>query len=116
MDNERCIFCKIITGQAPARLLYRDEQVTAFWDAHPIAPIHILVVPNRHIDSLKEAVPADEALLGHMELVARQLAEQNSVAQSGYRLVINTGPNAGQSVFHLHLHLIGGRYLPFRFE
>jgi histidine triad (HIT) family protein len=116
MDQEHCIFCKIIAGQAPARVIYRDDQAIAFWDAHPIAPIHILIVPVRHIESLKTAGSDDEGLIGHLALVARQLAEQNGVAQTGYRLVINTGPHAGQSVFHLHLHLIGGRHLPFRFE
>jgi histidine triad (HIT) family protein len=111
-----CIFCKILAGEAPAAILYRDEQVTAFRDARPISPVHVLVVPNRHIASLADAAVEDEPLLGHMLLVGRQMAVQEGIETSGYRLVVNTGPDAGQSVFHLHLHVIGGRPLPFRFE
>jgi len=111
-----CIFCRIIAGDAPAQILYRDDQVTVFQDSHPIAPVHILVVPNEHIASLNDCDLKHEALLGHMTCVARRLAAQHGIEESGYRLVINTGPHAGQSVFHLHLHLLGGRHLPFRFE
>lgn len=111
-----CIFCKIIANEAPAKILYRDGLVTAFHDARPITPVHILVVPNAHISSLNEMVVGQESLLGHMVMVARQLALQEGLGQSGYRIVINTGPQAGQSVFHLHLHIIGGRPMPFRFE
>jgi len=111
-----CIFCKIIAGETPGSILFRDEQVTAFRDARPIAPVHVLVVPNRHISSLADAAKADETLLGHMLLVGREMAAHEGIQASGYRLVLNTGPDAGQSVFHLHLHVIGGRPLPFRFE
>ena len=111
-----CIFCRIIAGQVPGSILYRDDRVTAFKDARPIAPVHVLVVPNQHIASLEDATPADEGLMGHMLRVGRQMAAQEGVEKSGYRLVINTGPDAGQSVFHLHLHVIGGRSLPFKFE
>ena len=111
-----CIFCRIIAGEIPGSILYRDDQVTAFNDARPIAPVHVLVIPNRHIASLADATPTDENLLGHLLLVGRQMAVQEGVEKSGYRLVINTGPDAGQSVFHLHLHMIGGRPLPFKFE
>jgi histidine triad (HIT) family protein len=111
-----CIFCRILEGSVPAQILYQDEQVTAFQDVHPIAPVHILVIPNEHIESVNEIEPRHEALLGHMLVVARRLAQDNGVQESGYRLVINTGAHAGQSVFHLHLHLLGGRHLPFRFE
>ena len=114
MDN--CIFCRIVSGESPAKLLFHDSLVTAFEDSHPIAPVHVLVVPNRHIPTLADAEPADEPLLGHMILVGRQMAILKGIDRSGYRLVINTGPDAGQSVFHLHLHVIGGRALPFRFE
>jgi histidine triad (HIT) family protein len=110
-----CIFCKILSGDAPAKIDYRDDQVTAFEDAHPIAPVHVLVVPNRHIVSLGDAQLVDELLLGHMVLVGHQMSKLKGVDRSGYRLVINTGRDAGQSVFHLHLHVIGGRPLPFRF-
>lgn len=111
-----CIFCKIVAGQAAAEILYQDEWVTAFRDRHPIAPVHDLIVPNHHIASVNEADGEDEAVLGHLFSIARQLAAREGVEVSGYRLVVNTGPNAGQSVFHVHMHLIGGRHLPFRFE
>ena len=111
-----CIFCKVLAGETPGNILYRDDQVTAFRDARPIAPVHILVVSNRHITSLEDAATEDETLLGHMLLVGRKIATQEGIRASGYRLVVNTGPDAGQSVFHLHLHVIGGRLLPFRFE
>jgi histidine triad (HIT) family protein len=111
-----CIFCKIIAGEASAKILFHDELVTVFQDSHPIAPVHFLVIPNRHIATLEEVTSQDEALLGHMTLVGRQIASQQGIRQSGYRLVINTGPDAGQSVFHVHLHVIGGRRLPFKFE
>jgi histidine triad (HIT) family protein len=111
-----CIFCRIINGEAPATIVFADEFVTAFFDIHPITPVHILVVPNEHIESVNEVEEKHAALLGHMIVVARQLAFANGLDQRGYRLVINTGPEAGQSVFHLHLHLIGGRRMPFRFQ
>ncbi len=111
-----CIFCRIIAGEAPATILYADELVTAFYDIHPITPVHILVVPNRHIESVNDIRKEDATLLGHLIVIARQLASTHGLEQRGYRLVINTGPEAGQSVFHLHLHLIGGRRMPFRFQ
>ncbi len=111
-----CIFCEIIAGRLPAAVLYQDERITAFRDAAPIAPVHILLVPNRHIASVNDAAPEDETVLGHLITVARQLAQAQNLQESGYRLVINTGPDAGQSVFHLHMHLIGGRKMPFHFK
>ncbi len=117
MKKENCIFCKIVMGQAPAKILYQDEVVTAFRDLYPVAPTHILVVPNEHFDSLDTLDESqDNPLLAHMTRVARRLAAQDGVQGSGYRLVINTGPDAGQSVFHLHLHVLGGRRMPFRFD
>jgi histidine triad (HIT) family protein len=111
-----CIFCQIIAGKAPAKIVYSDHQVTAFTNLNPIAPVHLLVVPNIHLQSVNDTMRENEAVLGHLITVARQLAVESGVDQSGYRLVINTGPDGGQSVFHLHLHLIGGRRLPFLFE
>jgi histidine triad (HIT) family protein len=108
-----CIFCRIIAGQAPARILYQDEQAIAFRDIHPVAPTHILVIPNRHIVSVNQLTEQDEALVGHLFGIARQLARQEGLEQTGYRLIVNTGPNAGQAVFHLHLHLIGGQQMRF---
>ena len=104
-----CVFCKIVNSKIPADIVHRDELVTAFRDSNPQAPTHILIVPNRHIRSLNELQAGDETLIGYMFSVATKLAIQESVGQNGYRMVINTGANGGQTVFHLHLHLIGGR-------
>jgi histidine triad (HIT) family protein len=111
-----CVFCKIISGESPARILYRDDLVTAFRDNHPIAATHILIVTNRHIGSVNELEPEDESLVGHMVMVAKLLAAQKGIAEGGYRLVVNTGAHGGQTVFHLHLHLIGGRLARFALE
>jgi histidine triad (HIT) family protein len=104
-----CIFCKIVDGTTKADVLFRDEQVTVFRDVHPAAPTHILVVPNRHIDSVNALEEADAALVGHMFVVAKEIAAREGLAQGGYRLTVNTGAQGGQTVFHMHLHLIGGR-------
>jgi histidine triad (HIT) family protein len=104
-----CIFCRIISHTVPATLMYEDSSVTAFRDIHPVAPTHILIVPNRHIASVNDLTAEDEPLIGHLFTVARQLAAQEGIAQSGYRLILNTGLNGGQTVPHLHLHLIGGQ-------
>lgn len=106
-----CIFCQIIAGHLPAEVVYQDEHITAFRDIHPKAPVHILIIPNRHIESINELQPEDATLMGQLFLVARQLAEQEGIKDSGYRLVINTGPHGGQTVFHLHVHLLGKRHL-----
>ena len=108
-----CIFCKILSGETPASVIYRDEQVTAFRDTHPIARTHILIIPNRHIASVNELEPGDEALVGHMVLVAKELAAQAGVAENGYRLMINTGTHGGQTIPHLHVHLIAGKLARF---
>ena len=108
-----CIFCKIVAGQAPATILYQDEVATAFRDIHPVAPTHVLVVPNRHIPSVNDLVPGDEALVGYLVTIAGQVARQEGIDQTGYRLILNTGPDSGQAVFHLHLHVIGGRRMRF---
>jgi len=109
MDD--CIFCKIVAGDVDAKLLYEDDAVVAFADVSPMAPVHALVVPKKHVASVEEAGPEDRELLGHMVRAARKLARELGVADSGYRLVINTGPDATQTVPHLHLHLLGGRAL-----
>lgn len=105
-----CIFCRIVRDEATARIVYRDEEVTAFHDLHPQAPVHILIVPNRHIVGIAQVEAKDEPLLGRLFSVARRLAEEMGIVE-GYRLVINNGRGAGQSVFHLHVHLLGGRRL-----
>jgi histidine triad (HIT) family protein len=111
--TDSCIFCKIISEQTKATILYRDPQATAFRDIHPVAPTHILIVPNKHIESVGTLEEEDEQLIGHLFTVARKLAEEERISKGGYRLVTNTGPNGGQSVFHLHLHLIGGQRMRY---
>jgi histidine triad (HIT) family protein len=108
-----CIFCKIIAGELPSQIVYRDDQVTAFRDIHPVAPTHVLIVPNDHIASVNELEANHQELVGHMFVVARKIAEQEGISQSGYRAIINTGPDAGQVVFHLHLHVIGGQRMRY---
>jgi histidine triad (HIT) family protein len=102
-----CIFCRIARGEAEARVVYQDENVTAFHDRNPRAPVHILIIPNRHIASVAEVGVEDEPILGKLFTVARRAAKESGVTD--YRLVVNNGPQAGQSVFHLHMHLLGGR-------
>jgi histidine triad (HIT) family protein len=104
-----CIFCRIVEHQAPAKLVYEDDSVVAFEDLNPKAPVHVLVVPRQHLPSLQEALPEDEALLGHALTVAARLARERGLETKGYRTVINNGSWAGQSVFHLHVHVLGGR-------
>ena len=104
-----CLFCKIVNDEVKASIVYRDEQVTAFRDIHPVAPTHILIIPNRHIESVNQLQVEDEPLIGHMFLVGRQIAAQENIRQSGYRIIVNTGSHGGQTVFHMHLHLIGGQ-------
>jgi histidine triad (HIT) family protein len=103
-----CLFCKIGRKEIPAKLVYEDPDVFAFEDISPQAPVHILICPRRHFESLNEATPEDEALLGKIQLVAARLARERSLL-AGYRTVVNSGRGAGQTVFHLHLHLLGGR-------
>jgi histidine triad (HIT) family protein len=103
-----CIFCKIIAGEIPSANVFKDEQVTAFRDIHPAAPTHILIVPNRHIDSVNAMSAGDEPLVGRLFTTAKQLAAQEGIAESGYRLIMNTNADGGQTVFHMHLHLLGG--------
>ena len=109
----QCSFCQIIAGKRPGTIVYKDAQATAFRDIHPVAPTHVLIVPNKHISTLNEMIPSDENLIGHLIIIARQIAGQESIEKSGYRLIINTGPDACQTIFHVHLHLIGGQ--PMRY-
>lgn len=116
MTVSSCPFCRIISGDISADILHRDQSLVCFKDSRPVTPVHILIVPQEHIVSMNETEPAHCELLGHMLLTARRLAAEAGLDHTGYRLVINTGPDAGQSVFHLHLHLIGGRRMPFHFQ
>ncbi len=104
-----CIFCQIARRERPSRVVFEDETVVAFEDLNPQAPTHLLVIPRQHIAGLDAVAPEDETLVGHLQRVAAQLAAERNIHRSGYRTVVNVGPNAGQSVFHLHLHLLGGR-------
>jgi histidine triad (HIT) family protein len=106
-----CLFCKIVERAIPAKVLYEDERVIAFVDIAPKAPTHAVVIPKKHIARLDDAAPEDAALLGHLLVSAAAVARQLGVADSGYRLVINNGADAGQSVEHLHAHVLGGRPL-----
>jgi histidine triad (HIT) family protein len=103
-----CVFCDIIAGEAPATIVYADERAVAFHDRVPRAPVHILIVPIEHIDSVNDLKPEHESLAGHLLLVAQKIAEQEGIARSGYRLIVNTGRSAGQVVYHLHVHVLGG--------
>ncbi len=109
MPDNNCLFCKIIAGDIPAELVHQDERLIAISDLHPQAPLHVLVMPREHMESLDEASAKDEALLGHLLRVAARIANDAGHGDSGYRAVINTGAGAGQSVFHLHVHVLAGR-------
>ena len=111
MPNEDCIFCQIAAGTLPAKIVYQDDEMTAFWDKHPATKVHILIIPNKHIASLNEAEPEDSELLGRLMMRARAIAEEQGVRESGYRLLLNIGKGGGQSVFHMHLHLFAGQHL-----
>ncbi|MGO8818452.1 MAG: histidine triad nucleotide-binding protein [Terriglobia bacterium] len=106
---ENCLFCGIIDGKIPAKIVYQDDRAVVIVDIHPQAPVHLLVIPRKHVSSLDESQTEDESLLGHLFLLAAQQARERGLPSRGYRTVINTGAGAGQSVFHLHVHLLGGR-------
>jgi histidine triad (HIT) family protein len=112
MAEQETIFHKIITGDAPAQIVYEDEEVVAFKDVNPQAPVHIILIPrNTDPESLNDVSRADERVLGHLLFAAAKIANKEGIAESGYRVVINTGTSAGQSVDYLHVHLLGGRDL-----
>ena len=106
-----CLFCKIISGHIPSTEVYRDDDIFAFEDINPAAPTHILVVPVKHLKDISAANGEDRDLLGKILLIANQIAEERGLTQDGFRYVINTGKHGGQTVYHLHLHVIGGRSL-----
>lgn len=107
--SKDCLFCRIVNKELSSKIVYEDEQVVAFEDINPQAPTHVLVVPRKHIAGLNDASADEAKLLGQLQLVAAQVARARGIVESGYRVVINNGRGAGQSVFHLHLHLLGGR-------
>lgn len=104
-----CLFCKVIAREVPANILYEDDDVLAFADIRPVAPTHALVIPKRHIVSIDEAAPEHAELLGKVMLAASHVAKEAGIQEGGWRLVINNGEHAGQSVFHIHAHVLGGR-------
>ena len=105
------LFEKIMTGELPATIVHQDERVVAFLDIRPAAPTHVLIVPRKAIPTTDDVADDDAALMGHMVIVARDLARRYAIAKSGYRLIMNCNPDSGQEVYHLHLHLLGGRPL-----
>jgi histidine triad (HIT) family protein len=106
-----CLFCKIVKKEIPAKVLFEDEHLVAFSDVNPQAPTHALIIPKRHIVSLNEATSADAELLGRLVIAAQRVAREAGISDSGWRLVVNNGAHAGQSVFHIHAHVLGGRHM-----
>ena len=109
MSEADCLFCRIIAGEITGELLHQDELCVVIRDINPQAPTHLLVIPREHLESLDEAARPDEAMLGHLLRMAARMANEQGLSENGYRTVINTGAGAGQSVFHLHVHVLGGR-------
>jgi len=108
-----CIFCKIVDKELSSRIIYEDNKFIAFKDVNPKAPVHLLIIPKKHIPSVNHIEPQDADLVGKLILVAQKIAKKEGVSESGYRLIFNIGKNAGQTVDHLHLHLLGGKKLPW---
>jgi histidine triad (HIT) family protein len=109
MDN--CIFCSIVEGKIPSKKVYEDDKVFAFWDINPAAPVHVLIIPKQHIESINELDENNMHITGHIYNAAKKIAKELGVSESGYRVVSNCGKDAGQTVFHIHFHLLGGRNL-----
>jgi histidine triad (HIT) family protein len=109
--DANCLFCKIIAGEIPSKMVYKDKEVAAFADINPAAPVHMMVVPVKHIVSLATMAEKDTPIVGKMTAVANKVAKEQGIAEKGYRLIINSGPEAGQVIQHLHMHLLGGREL-----
>lgn len=106
-----CLFCDIVSGEVSGDIVYRDQTVVAFADIAPRAPVHLLVIPRKHMSGVMDMEVEDHETIGHAMGIARQLAVKNGIADSGFRIVVNTGPDAGQTIQHFHLHLLGGRAL-----
>lgn len=113
-QDENCIFCKIIRREIPSEIVFQNSDVTAFKDLNPIAPVHVLIVPNEHVSGLDACGNDHVEMLGKVLLAGAEIARQLKIDQSGYRIVVNNGPDAGQTVFHIHFHLLGGRELQFK--
>ncbi len=104
-----CLFCKIAAGEIPAQIIFQDDTLLAFRDIHPQAPTHVLVIPKRHIETLNHTDAEDALILGQMMMTAKRIAKEEGLSETGYRLVLNVNDDGGQTVYHIHLHLIGGR-------
>lgn len=111
MHSPECLFCKIINRDITSEILFEDEQIVVLADIHPRAPTHWLIVPKKHIPTINDATATDQLLLGHMILTAKKMAQQADISEEGYRLIFNTNLRGGQTVYHIHLHLLGGRTL-----
>ncbi|MDD5146091.1 MAG: histidine triad nucleotide-binding protein [Candidatus Pacebacteria bacterium] len=108
-----CIFCKIVKKEIPAKIVYEDRKIIAFDDVAPKAPVHVVIIPKKHIPTIAQATPKDKELIGELFLAAVKIAKKKGLTKSGYRLIFNVGRDAGQTIDHLHLHLLGGKKLPF---
>ncbi|MGC8502657.1 histidine triad nucleotide-binding protein [Desulfurella sp.] len=106
-----CIFCKIVNKELPSKIEYEDEKYMAFYDINPKAPIHLLIIPKKHVENLNDLDESDIGIVSDMALLAKNLAKKLGIDKSGYRIVINNGPDSGQEVYHIHMHLLGGNFL-----
>jgi histidine triad (HIT) family protein len=113
-QDSDCIFCKIASGEIPSEIVYQDDDVVIFPDINPLTPVHLLVIPRKHITSLADMADGDTPLVGKMTRAANKVAKDRGLSENGYRLTMNSGPDAGQVVFHLHMHLMGGRHLAWK--
>jgi histidine triad (HIT) family protein len=111
MSGQDCLFCRIVDGEIPAEIIHESDSAIAFRDINPQAPTHVLIIPRRHISTINDLSAGDKELVGSLHLAAKEIAQQEGLADDGYRVVMNCGEGAGQSVFHIHLHLLGGRLL-----
>ena len=111
MSDENCLFCKIVNGEIPADVVYKSETALAFRDINPKAPTHVLVIPRKHISTMNDIGTEDETIVGSLYTAAREIAAEEGIAEDGYRAVMNCNEAAGQSVFHIHLHVMGGRFM-----
>lgn len=113
-NSAECIFCKIASGEIPSEIIYQDDDLVVFPDINPLTPVHLIVIPKKHITSLAEMPEEDTPIIGKMTRAANQIAREMGLSENGYRLTINSGADAGQVIFHLHMHLMGGRHLDWK--
>ncbi|MEW6455838.1 MAG: histidine triad nucleotide-binding protein [Acidobacteriota bacterium] len=111
MEEKQCVFCSVIRKEINAKIVYEDDKVIAFDDVNPQAPVHVLIIPKEHFESINEFPEEKKEILGYMVFISKKIVEIKGISKKGYRLVLNTGREAGQSIFHIHLHVLGGRYM-----